>query len=674
MINVNQITSQLAKMPDPMLQKFAAMHKDDPYTVSLALSESNRRKEMRNAAQARMAGQQMPKVVDQEVAQMVAPQALPEEIGIGALPAQNLQKMAGGGIVAFDEGGEVPRFQNRGEVQDPFRNASRELTELVLATAAKYNIDPSIAMRLVKQESGFDPNAQSKAGAVGLTQLKEAAAKDMGLTPEERFDPVKNVNAGFGYLRKQLDKYGNDYSKALSAYNWGGGNLDKHLTKNEGQLNKIGLPKETADYLTKILPMGAAGAGELPKEGAAKATPAAAPTAPAAPVDNRPWYDRGRDLMMSGQAQKAMLQGVQDVPAALVGAPVDLSHYIANQLGRKPVEGEKPLMGSKWIKEKLENMGLREAESANPDLQAIRSATEGVASLYNPLDKAAQATKLTKEGIAALAAENKAAAVKKAQESAEATGALGAEARLLSEEEAARRAALAAEGPTKAASVQKANELAAAQRAAVGRDLNPVGEAALLANTDVDAAAQAVAAGKKKTTPEGVELDKAAIDKIREGAEGAAPPSKGGGISDIFNDPLFIMGMNMMANKDPSLLGGVGTAGMATAKTLAENRKAEAERAYYGAKGAEAQATADLYNRGAKDRNMALEAEKLIQNHMAKWSASPEGQLAGLQNKAASLAEEERVRQNIYRQLGISPTMGAAPAANTSGFKLLGVR
>ncbi len=680
MINVNQITSQLAKMPDQLLQKFAAMHKNDPYTVSLALSESNRRKDLRSAAQARMAGQQMPKVVDQEVAQMAPVDAmgnvtgaLPEDVGIGQLPAQNLRKMAGGGIVAFDEGGEVPRFQNRGEVQDPFRNVSREMTELILATAAKYNIDPSIAMRLVKQESGFDPNAQSKAGAVGLTQLKEAAAKDMGLTPEERFDPVKNVNAGFGYLRKQLDKYGNDYSKALSAYNWGGGNLDKHLSKNEGKVNKIGLPKETADYLTKILPMGAAGAGELPKEGAAKATSAAS-AAPTAAADNRPWYERGRDLMQSGEAQLAMLHGVQDVPAALVGAPVDLSYYIANQFGRKPVEGEKPLMGSKWIKEKLENLGVRVPDSANPDLRAIRSATEGVASLYNPLDKATKATTLTKEGIAALAAENKAADAARSVRGAQEAGATLDEQKYLADMANARREALAAEAPTKAASIQKANEIAAAQRAPVGRDLNPVGEASLIANMDVDAAAEAVAADRKKATPEGVELDRSAINKIREGAEGAAAPEKKGGISDLFNDPMFILGMNMMANKDPSLLGAVGTAGLSTAKTMAEQRKAESERGYAAAKAAEAQATADLYNRGAKDRNMALEAEKLVQGHMQKWSSSPAGQLAGLQNAAAVQAEEDRVRQRIYRELGISPTMMSAPAANTSGFKLLGVR
>ena len=90
MINVNQITAQLARMPDNMLQQFAAMHKTDPYTLSLALSESNRRKEMRQSAQM---GQQQPqpKVVDQELAQMAQP--MPEDMGIGQLPAPNMQNM-----------------------------------------------------------------------------------------------------------------------------------------------------------------------------------------------------------------------------------------------------------------------------------------------------------------------------------------------------------------------------------------------------------------------------------------------------------------------------------------------------------------------------------------------------------------------------------------------------
>ena len=126
MFNVNQITSQLAKMPDQALQQYAAMHKNDPYTVSLALAESNRRKDMRAGATPQPG--QMPKVVDQDIAQMVAPppqqmmppqarpqmppqqtaqQQLPEQSGIGQLPAQNMQGMADGGIVGYADTGLV---------------------------------------------------------------------------------------------------------------------------------------------------------------------------------------------------------------------------------------------------------------------------------------------------------------------------------------------------------------------------------------------------------------------------------------------------------------------------------------------------------------------------------------------------------------------------------------
>jgi len=125
MINVNQITSQLAKMPDQALQQYAMMHKNDPYTVSLALSESNRRKQMRDAAQGQQGMAPQPKVVDQGIAGMMAPppqpqmpqaqaQPMPEDVGIGALPAPNMQGMAEGGIVAFGDGGDVQHFQSGG--------------------------------------------------------------------------------------------------------------------------------------------------------------------------------------------------------------------------------------------------------------------------------------------------------------------------------------------------------------------------------------------------------------------------------------------------------------------------------------------------------------------------------------------------------------------------------
>jgi hypothetical protein len=106
-INVNKITSVLAKLQDPQLQQYAQLHKNDPYIMALAMSESNRRKELRAASQA-PAQQEQPKVVDSEIAQM-APQQLPEDQGIGQLNAGDMN-FADGGIIAFAGGGDVERF------------------------------------------------------------------------------------------------------------------------------------------------------------------------------------------------------------------------------------------------------------------------------------------------------------------------------------------------------------------------------------------------------------------------------------------------------------------------------------------------------------------------------------------------------------------------------------
>ena len=116
MIDVNKITSTLAKLPDQQLQQYAQMHKNDPYIMALAMSESNRRKELRAAGQGEQDGQEQPKVVDQMVAEM-APQQLPEEQGIGQLPAGDMN-FANGGIIAFADGGDVERYQVGGSIFD----------------------------------------------------------------------------------------------------------------------------------------------------------------------------------------------------------------------------------------------------------------------------------------------------------------------------------------------------------------------------------------------------------------------------------------------------------------------------------------------------------------------------------------------------------------------------
>jgi len=122
MIDVNKITSTLAKLPDALLQKYAQLNKADPYIMALAMSESNRRKAVRSAAPAQQGMQEQPKVVDQMVAEMAPVDAmgnvtgyagggyLPEEHGIGRLPTGDMN-FADGGIVAFAGGGDVEHYQ-----------------------------------------------------------------------------------------------------------------------------------------------------------------------------------------------------------------------------------------------------------------------------------------------------------------------------------------------------------------------------------------------------------------------------------------------------------------------------------------------------------------------------------------------------------------------------------
>jgi soluble lytic murein transglycosylase-like protein len=95
----------------------------------------------------------------------------------------------------------------------------------ITAAATKYGIDPALLAGLVKQESGFNPNARSGAGATGLTQLMPATARGLGVT--DPTDPVQALEGGAKYLREQLDRFGGDERLALAAYNAGPGAVQR---------------------------------------------------------------------------------------------------------------------------------------------------------------------------------------------------------------------------------------------------------------------------------------------------------------------------------------------------------------------------------------------------------------------------------------------------------------
>ena len=123
--------------------------------------------------------------------------------------------------------------------------------------AKRYDVEVELIIALVKTESTFNPKAISSNGAVGLMQLMPPTARGLGLkvpsyrnvkkpTPkpnvDERFHPLKNLEAGVKYLHQMLERYDGDNSLSLAAYNVGPGNVRKNgkLTRSaERHVGKV---------------------------------------------------------------------------------------------------------------------------------------------------------------------------------------------------------------------------------------------------------------------------------------------------------------------------------------------------------------------------------------------------------------------------------------------------
>ena len=102
---------------------------------------------------------------------------------------------------------------------------------LIASAAATQGVDGRLLAALAWSESSFRPNAVSRAGAAGLTQLMPATARGLGLrvdsTVDQRFDPELNLNAGARYLRQQIVRFGS-VELGLAAYNAGPGNVVRY--------------------------------------------------------------------------------------------------------------------------------------------------------------------------------------------------------------------------------------------------------------------------------------------------------------------------------------------------------------------------------------------------------------------------------------------------------------
>jgi hypothetical protein len=139
---------------------------------------------------------------------------------------------------------------------------NKRLFNSLLAQAAKDNgIEQHLPIleRLVNQESGWNPNAKSKVGALGLMQLMPGTARGLGVT--NPLDPAQNIAGGVRYFAQNLKTFGGNIPMTVASYNAGPGAVKKYK----------GIPpyKETQNYVRNIV-----GGGSAPAVGTSFSAPA----------------------------------------------------------------------------------------------------------------------------------------------------------------------------------------------------------------------------------------------------------------------------------------------------------------------------------------------------------------------------------------------------------------
>jgi len=297
----------LAKLPQAMIMQMAQKGQIREDMLAPILG---RKAEMADAV-ARMqalqtAGQTPPTVMEQLMqANAMAEQPEMEATGVAQLPVPE-REYAGGGIIAFDEGGDVEEDDNEerirksrmasfglpvdqlyamlskipsipsqvasmipqsyerakaatqpssvSETAEIQRRGNHKYEDMVIKEATRQGVDPKLAVHVLYKETGNLANpesAKSKAGALGVMQLMPGTAKELGVNP---LDPMENIQGGISYLKKMYNKY-QDPALAAAAYNAGPGRLDRAL-RSEGGLGT--LPRETRNYM-----VGLASGGEV---------------------------------------------------------------------------------------------------------------------------------------------------------------------------------------------------------------------------------------------------------------------------------------------------------------------------------------------------------------------------------------------------------------------------
>jgi len=175
-------------------------------------------------------------------------------IGLGLLFLCSVSSPSRADIYRYQDENGVWHFTNvkddhryklylQSSYRKPVQLFMRDYEWMIKEAAKRFDVDSSLIKAVIKAESDFDYQAVSCKGAQGLMQLMPETCSDMKV--RDPFDPEENILGGTRYLSLLLNRFDNDKSLALAAYNAGPENVENH--------NGIPPYPETQTFVKKVL-------------------------------------------------------------------------------------------------------------------------------------------------------------------------------------------------------------------------------------------------------------------------------------------------------------------------------------------------------------------------------------------------------------------------------------
>jgi hypothetical protein len=124
----------------------------------------------------------------------------------------------------------------------------QKYVSLAQQSGTQHGVPPELLMGQMRQESGFNPEAVSPAGAIGISQFMPGTASRFGINPR---DPAQSIDAQARYMKSLYSQFGS-WRDALKAYNWGEGNYASWLKTGRGAKGQS-MPPETQQYPDLVL-------------------------------------------------------------------------------------------------------------------------------------------------------------------------------------------------------------------------------------------------------------------------------------------------------------------------------------------------------------------------------------------------------------------------------------